>query len=212
VPRRRAEKREFEEKAFAEYHLYTLGRPTTLANAQTKQIELLKVEGIPATRRYLYRPGFGTRLATVLEFKNSKETVSGLGIPLPKGPFRVYQRDTDGQAEFVGQDEIDHTPKDEPVRIRIGYAFDLAAERVQTADRKRAGEKWNEQVWRIRLRNHKGHPARIVVEEPLDGNRNWKILEPTHEYKKKDFRTLEFDVEIPANAEAVISYTVQYTW
>ena len=184
--RPRADAAAFEEKSFAEYHLYTLGRTTTLANAQTKQIELMNVERIPVTKRYLVRtptallnaqpgPG-GQQVAVVLEFKNSKETREGLGIPLPKGPFRVYQIDKDKQPEFVGQDEIDHTPKDEPVRVRIGYAFDLAAERVQTANRTKAGERWMEQDWKITLRNHKDQPVTIVVEEPLVGSVNWEIL------------------------------------
>jgi hypothetical protein len=202
----------FEEKSFAEYHLYTLNRQTTLANAQTKQIELLQVDKVPVTKRYIYRANFGSRVATMLEFKNSKKTCEGLGIPLPKGPFRVYQRDTDGQAEFVGQDQIDHTPKDEPVRIRIGYAFDLAAERTQTANRTQAGQNWNEQDWRITLRNHKDQPVEITVEEPLDGNRNWQIRQSSHEYKKKDFRTLQYKLEVPANGQVVITYTVEYTW
>jgi hypothetical protein len=224
----------FEEKSFADYHLYTLGRRTTLANAQTKQIELLKIEGVPVVRRYLYRPNrpesmdqrqrpatsstYGTRVATVLEFENSKKTHPDLGIPLPKGPFRVYQRDADGEAEFVGRDAIDHTPKDEPVRVRIGYAFDLAAECVQTANRQEAGEKWNEQDWKITLRNHKDEPVSIAVEDPLtvvdprEGRRNWEILRHSHEYKEKDYRTLEYAVEVPANSQEVISYTVRFTW
>jgi len=214
----------FEEKAFAEYHLYTLGRTTTLASAQTKQVELITVEKIPVSKRYLFRtpPGLvyaqpapmptGQQVAVILEFKNSKQTREGLGIPLPKGPFRVYQLDRDGQSEFVGQDEIDHTPKDEPVRIRIGYAFDLVGERVQTANRLRGGERWNEQDWKITLRNHKDQPVSIVVEEPLMGNRNWEILQKSQEYKKKDFRTIEFTADLPPNSEKTISYTVRYTW
>lgn len=202
----------FEEKSFAEYHLYTLGRRTTLANAQTKQIELLKVQKIPVTKKYLYQPGFGNRVGTILEFKNSKQTCPGLGIPLPKGPFRVYQRDADTQAEFVGQDQIDHTPKDEPVRIRIGWAFDLAVERTRTALRTEAGRNWNQQDWRITLRNHKDQAVQISVEEPLDGNRNWEILASSHQYKKKDFRTLEYRLEVPANGQTVLTYTVEYTW
>ena len=202
----------FEEKSFAEYHLYTLGRRTTLANAQTKQIELLSVEKVPVTKRYIYRANFGSRVATVLEFKNSKKTCPGLGIPLPKGPFRVYQRDTDGQAESVGQDQIDHTPKDEPVRIRIGYAFDLAVERTQTANRVQAGQNWNQQDWKLTLRNHKDQPVTITVEEPLDGNRNWEILQPSHKHKKKDFSTLECELKVPANGQTVLTYTVEYTW
>ncbi len=205
-------RRGFAEKSFAEYHLYTLGRRTTLANAQTKQIELINVEKIPVAKRYLYRANFGNRVGVILHFKNSKETCKGLGIPLPKGPFRVYLRDTDGQTEFVGRDEIDHTPKDEPVRIRIGYAFDLVGQRTQTANRRKAGQRWNEQDWQIKLRNHKDQAVKILVEEPLEGYRNWKILKKSHDYKKKDFRTLEFDVDVPANGETVITYTVRYTW
>jgi hypothetical protein len=202
----------FDEKSFAEYHLYTLGRRTTLAHAQTKQIELLKVEKVPVTKQYVYRPEFGSRVATVLEFKNSEKTCPGLGIPLPKGPFRVYQRDTDGQPEFVGQEQIDHTPKDEPVRIRIGYAFDLAVERVQTANRAEAGQNWNQQDWKLTLRNHKDQPVTITVEEPLEGNRNWAIVNASHKSQKKDFRTSEYRLEVPANGQTVLTYTVEYTW
>lgn len=210
--RGKSEGRGFAEKSFAEYHLYTLGRRTTLANAQTKQIELINVAGIPVTKRYLYRPKFGNRVGVILQFKNSKETCKGLGVPLPKGPFRVYLADTDSQNEFVGSDNIDHTPKDEPVRIRIGYAFDVTAERVQTANRRKAGVDWNEQDWKVTLRNHKDQPLKIVVEEPLQGYHNWKILKRSHEYTKKDFRTLDFEVEVPANGETTITYTVEYTW
>ena len=202
----------FEEKAFAEYHLYTLGRRTTLASAQTKQIELINIKEVPVAKRYLYRSNFGNRVGVILQFKNSKQTCQGLGIPLPKGPFRVYLADADGQNEFVGSDEIDHTPKDEPVRIRIGYAFDLAAERVQTANRLKAGQNWNEQDWKITLRNHKDQPVRIIVEEPVGAYINWKLLKQSHEHKNKDFRTLEFDVEVLADGQTVITYTVRYTW
>lgn len=204
--------RGFQEKSFAEYHLYTLGRRTTLANAQTKQIELLRVEKVPVAKQYLYQPSFGSRVATVLQFKNSEKTCPGLGIPLPKGPFRVYQHDADGQTEFVGQDQIDHTPKDEPVRIRIGYAFDLAVERTRTANRTEAGRNWNQQDWRITLRNHKDQAVQITVEEPLDGNRNWEILASSRQSEKKDFRTLEYGLEVPANGQTVLTYTVEYTW
>jgi len=214
----------FQEKSFAEYHLYTLGRPTTLANAQTKQIELIAVERIPVTKRYLLRSPPGApyaqpapggqpqQVAVILEFKNSKEIREGLGIPLPKGPFRVYLLGADGQSELVGRDEIDHTPKDEPVRIRIGYAFDLAAQRTQTANRARAGEQWTEQDWKITLRSHKDQPVSIVVEEPLVGHWNWEILAKSQDYRKKDFRTLEFTADLPPNTEKTITYTVRYTW
>lgn len=209
---RGAGRKGFQEKSFAEYHLYTLGRRTTLANAQTKQIELIVVEKVPVTKRFVYRPGFGNRVGVLLEFANSKKTCPGLGVPLPKGPFRVYLNDTDGQAEFVGGDEIDHTPKDEPVRIRIGYAFDLTAERVQTSNRRVAGLDWNEQQWKITLRNHKDRPVKVLVEEPTSGRVNRKMLRWSHDYEEKDFRTLAFDVDVPADGQTVITYTVEYTW
>jgi hypothetical protein len=202
----------FAEKSFAEYHLYTLGRTTTLASAQTKQIELINVEHIPVDKNYFYRPEYGNRVAVVLEFKNSKKTVEGLGIPLPKGPFRVYQRDVDGQSEFVGADAIDHTPKDEPVRIRIGFSFDLVVERTLLANRQNAGERWVEQDWQIKLRNHKDAAVTIVAEEPLAGYANWEILRESQEHVKKDFRTLDYTVDLPANAEKIITYAVRYTW
>jgi hypothetical protein len=214
----------FEEKGFAEYHLYTLGRQTTLANAQTKQIELVKIDAIPVTRRYLLKTppsllnaqpgprGQTQPVAVILEFKNSKATRPALGIPLPKGPFRVYQTDSEGQVQFVGRDEIDHTPKDEPVRIRTGYAFDLAAERVRTANRTRARESWNEEDWEITLRSHKDQPVSIIVEEPLRGDANWEILRSSQAYRKKDFHTLEFTVDLPPNTQRTVTYTVRYTW
>jgi len=202
-----------EERSFAEYHLYTLQRPTTLANAQIKQIELLKVEKIPATKTYLYRPDLGHRVAAVLEFKNSKTTCPGLGIPLPAGPFRLYQRDADGQPEFIGRDGIGHIPKDEPVRLKLGMAFDLFADRALMVTRKKAGRKWEEQGWKVLVRNHKDEAVDVTIEEPLHHpERNWKILSPSHEYKKKDFRTLEYQLQVPANGQAEVTYTVQYTW
>jgi len=202
----------FAEKSFAEYHLYTLGRNTTLASAETKQIELIDIERIPVQKKYLSKPDFGNRVGVVLEFKNSKATVEGLGIPLPKGPFRVYQRDIDGQSEFVGADAIDHTPKDEPVRIRIGYAFELVVERTQTANRQRAAEHWIEQDWQITLRNHKDSAVTVVVEEPVGAYVNWDIIAKSQDFVKKDFRTLDFTVDLPANGEKKITYTVRYTW
>jgi len=200
----------FREKAFAEYHLYTLARPATLKDRQTKQIELLNVRGIPVQRKYVYR-GEGRKVAVALEFKNSKATREGLGIPLPKGPIRVYQVDADGQVEFLGQDQIDHTPKDERVKVRIGYAFELVGERTQLEER-RPTKRVSEKDWRIRLRNHKPTPVRIEVIERLEGWANWRILRSSQDYEKKDYRTIVFAVDVPANAERVVTYTVRYEW
>ncbi len=206
------DRKKIQEKSFAEYHLYSLPQPTTLRQAQTKQIELLAVAQIPVQKRYLYRSEFGSQVAVTLQFKNSKETAAGLGIPLPEGPIRVYLPDATGDTEFLGSDLIKHTPKDEPVKIRVGYAFDVKADRVMTASRRRANEKWNEQDWQITLHNHRDQPIQVRVEERLEGNRNWEIRQASDAYAKLDAGTIAFDVELPANGEKKISYTVEYTW
>jgi hypothetical protein len=199
----------FEEKAFAEYHLYALPRPTTIKEAQTKQIELIDVESVPVTRAYEYR-GEGDKVRVVLEFKNDKKTSEGLGIPLPKGPIRVYQHDADGQAEFLGMDSIDHTPKDELVKVKVGYAFDIKGERTQTATR-RPSPRVEEQDWRVRVRNHMDTAVRVEILESLRPQ-TWEILKTSQEYTKKDYRTIAYDVNVPANGETVVTYTVRYSW
>lgn len=200
----------FEEKSFAEYHLYELPRPATIADRQIKQIELIDVEHVPVTHTYQYR-GESNNVAVMLEFKNARATREGLGIPLPKGTVRVYQRDTDGQVEFLGADEIDHTPKDEPVKVRIGNAFDVVGERTQTAQRNPAS-RVAEMEWRIRLRNHKDQAVTIEALEPMTYQRSWDILASSQGYEKKDSRTISFKVNVPANGESVITYTVRYWW
>ncbi|NLE59365.1 MAG: DUF4139 domain-containing protein [Planctomycetes bacterium] len=201
----------FEEKAFAEYHLYELSRPATIKDQQVKQIELINIEQIPVTRKYQYR-GEADNVHVILEFKNAKETREGLGIPLPKGPIRVYQMDADKQNEFIGMDAIEHTPKNEDIKIRIGTAFDLKGERVQTSE-KRPAERVEDKDWRIRLPNHKDQPVKVEVLERLEvGGRNWEIREASHEWKKKDFQTITFEVNVPANGEVAITYSVEYTW
>jgi hypothetical protein len=201
---------QFEEKSFAEYHLYTLPRPTTIRDKQTKQIELIDVTGIPVKRRYVYR-GEGNKVAVMLEFKNAKTVHPDLGMPLPKGPIRVFQIDADRQAEFLGSDAIDHTSKDEPVKIRVGYAFDLTAERTQL-DQRRPAQRVNEQDWRIRLRNHKDNAVKIEVIERLQGGANWTVPRESHPHEKKDFNTIVYTVDVPANSERVVTYTARYQW
>ncbi len=205
-----AKEQGFEEKAFAEYHLYTLPRPTTIKDKQTKQIELIDLTRVPVTRRYQYR-GEGDKVRVMLEFKNAKETHEGLGIPLPKGPIRVYQQDADAQTEFLGADSIDHTPKDELLKIKVGYAFDIKAERTQL-DNRAPARRTNEQDWRIRLRNHKDAPVKVEVLEYVQEHRNWRILAKSHEFEKKDYRTIAFELDVPANGEVVVTYTVWYSW
>lgn len=199
----------FEEKAFAEYHLYELPRPTTIRDNQTKQIQLLDVSGVPVERKYQYR-GAGDRVHVMLEFKNAKETHEGLGIPLPKGPVRVFQRDTDGEAELVGSDEIDHTPRNEPVKVRLADAFDIRGERTQT-DNRRPAERVNEQDWAVRIRNHKDEAVKVEIAESLQRT-NWEIIRASHEYTRKDYMNVLFNVTVPADGEVRVTYTVRYTW
>jgi len=199
----------FREKSFAEYHLYELPRPTTIRDKQVKQIQLIDVVQVPIKRAYQYR-GENNKVRVILQFKNSKQTHPGLGTALPKGPIRVYQLDADGQTEFVGLDRIDHTPKDERVQVKLGYAFEIKGERVRTGNR-RPNQNVNVQDWRVRLRNHKDEPVTVEILESLEGRKNWEILKKSHEFRKKDFRTITFDVEVPANAETVVTYTVRYT-
>ncbi len=200
----------FEEKSFAEYHLYTLPRPTTIKDNQIKQIELIDVPGIPVKRKYLYR-GRGNGIEVVMQFKNDEEVREGLGIPLPKGPFRVYQRDADGQVEFIGKDSIDHTPKKEEVKIRIGETFDVKGERVRLEER-RPARRVREEDWRIRLRNHKDEALKVQIEESMRRGMNWEILKPSHDYEKESAFKMVFEVDVPANGETEVTYTVRYTW
>ncbi len=200
----------FSEKSFADYHLYELGRPATLKSAETKQIELLDVPNVPVERRYEFRSG-ENKVAVALRFKNAEETAKGLGIPLPKGPVRVFQRDTDGELELAGTDAIDHTPKDETLSLRLGYAFDLAGERKQLAQRE--GFHWSELDWEIKLRNHKPETVKIDVVEAINGSSmNWTMLKESQAHTVRDVNTLVYPVELKANSEATVTYTIRYQW
>ncbi|MEO0125408.1 MAG: hypothetical protein ABIK99_04010, partial [candidate division WOR-3 bacterium] len=148
------------------------------------------------------------KVYVMLEFKNTKE--NNLGIPLPKGKMRVYKEDTDKSLQFIGEDWIDHTPKDELVRIYLGDAFDIVGERVQT-DFKMGGD-WVLESYKITIRNHKEEPVTVRVVEHLYRWSNWKIVEKSQDYEKKDARTIEFNLPVPKNGEGVITYTVRYWW
>jgi hypothetical protein len=199
----------FTEKSFAEYHLYQLGRKATLKDRETKQIELLDVTEIPVSRHYAYR-GQGNKVEVMLQFKNDKAVREGLGIPLPKGSVRVFQYDQDGQLEFAGTDQIDHTAKEELVSVRLGYASDLTAERTQRNVQRNFNQQ--EQSYEIRLRNHKTEAVVIDVIERINGHAGWTMLKQSHPFTQRDVNTLVFPVELKPNAEAVITYTIQYTW
>ena len=220
----------FEEKSFFEYHLYTLGRNTTIPNNSTKQIELFDAaQRIPARKKLVYygAQGFGwggspmvdrdfgpasnAEVDVWLEFRNEK--ASGLGMPLPAGRIRVSQLDTaDGSLEFIGEDTLEHTPKDENVRVKLGVAFDVVGERRQTDFSVDTRARVMEEAFEIRVRNHKDQPVEVIVRENLYRWSNWRVLSSSADYDKKDARTIEFPVRVAKDGEAVITYRVRYSW
>ena len=220
----------FVQKDFFEFHLYTLGRKTTLPNNSTKQIELFdQARQIPAKKVLLYygavQPYFypnpytdrnmgvemNKKVDVYLEFKNDKQF--GLGVPLPAGRLRVSQLDkADGSLEFIGEDKIDHTPKDEQVRVKLGSAFDVVGERRQVSFSVDTAGKVMEEEIEVKLRNHKAQPVDVVVKENLYRWSNWKILSQTHKYDKEDARTISFPVKVAKDGETVVRYRVRYTW
>jgi hypothetical protein len=220
------------EKAFDEFHLYTLERPTTLHDRETKQVEFVRGTQIKSNRIYVYDgaqidnrwfanpeyarndQSYGTqsnpKVWVMQEFKNSKE--NNLGIPLPAGRLRFYRRDTDGTLQFTGENQIDHTPKDETVRVYTGNSFDIVGERTRTNYHIDTNRDFLDESFEIKVRNHKKEAATVRVVEHLYRWVNWSIINPTSEFKKKDSRTAEFTVTIPPDGEKVITYTAHYTW
>ncbi len=195
----------FEEKAFFEYHLYTLPRRTTLANNEIKQISLFEPATTQVEKVYNYNgQRYPKDVRIVLEFTNSE--AAGLGMPLPAGKLRVMKMDTDGLLEFVGEDMIDHTPKDEDLKVYLGNAFDLVGERKALDRRKITDKMWEEQV-EIKLRNHKDEDVVIKVIEGM--SRYWEIRESNYEYKQKDASTVEFQIPVTADGESTLIYTVR---
>jgi hypothetical protein len=222
----------FAEKSFFEYHLYTLGRATTLPDNSTKQIELFPVaRGVPCQRTLVYygRPessyGFLPSPATdrnygvesnkqvdvYLQFKNVE--ASGLGLPLPRGRVRVSKLDpADNTLEFIGEDSIDHTPRNEKVLLKMGNAFDVVGERRQTDFRIDTSRKTMTEEIEIKLRNAKKEPVEVQVKETLYRWVNWEIVARTHAYRKDDARTVYFPVTVPAGEEVTVKYSVRYWW
>jgi hypothetical protein len=202
----------FQEKTFAEYHMYTLGRPSSVNMNQVKQIELIEPAlNVPVLKYYWY-PG-GKKINVKLEVQNKKD--AGLGLALPRGKVRVHQKDeADGSLEFIGEDQIDHTPKDEKFTLYIGDAFDIVAE-TKTVKRS-SGSRWSRQTVRIELRNHKEED--IVVRVPARLGRNWRLesqkLNGTEtEYKEqKDAWTVVWYVPVKKDAKSVLEYTVFNSW
>ena len=220
------------EKAFDEFHLYTLERPATLRDNETKQVEFVRTTGIQSQRLYVYDgaqmdqyayyapdqvrndPGYGTasnkKVWVMQELKNSEG--NHLGIALPKGRLRFYRRDTDGSLQFIGENTIDHTPKDEMIRVYTGNAFDIVGERKRTNYRVDSNHNWMDETFEIRVRNHKKETANVRVVEHLYRWTNWKLTEQSHQFKKRDARTIEFPVTVAPDGEQVVTYTVHYSW
>jgi len=220
------------EKSFDEFHLYTLERPATLRDNETKQVEFVRTNGILSQRLYVYDgaqfdqygyynydqirndPGYGTamnkKVWVMQEFKNSD--TNHLGIALPKGRLRFYRRDSDGSLQFVGENTIDHTPKDEMIRVYTGNAFDIVGERKRTNYRVDSNKNWMDETFEIRVRNHKKESANIRVVEHLYRWTNWQLTEQSHQFKKRDAQTIEFPVTVVPDGEQVVTYTVHYSW
>jgi len=200
--------KEFEEAPLFEYHMYTLLRPTTLNDRQTKQISLLSSSNIPCKKTFIYNGARDNKKVQVnLEFVNSEK--NNLGIPLPKGKFRIYKADKEGSLQFIGENEIDHTPKDEELRIYVGDAFDVVGER-KLVDRQKITSQIRQDTYEIEIRNHKDEDIEVLVVEPQYGI--WKVINTTHDYKIKDAYTLEFKIKVRKNEKEIIKYTVRYEW
>lgn len=210
-----------EEEALFEYHLYSLAQPTTIADNQSKQVALLAAQGIPARKEliftgndYYYRAqqgeiGVKLKASVFLEIDNREE--ANLGLPLPKGVVRIYKQDSQGKAQFVGEDHIDHTPKNETLRLKLGEAFDVTADKTQTDFVKLSGTgPWQyqfETAYRLRLRNAKPESVTVKVREPIPGD--WKMLESSHPQQKVSANLAEWEIEIPAEGETVLAYRVR---
>jgi hypothetical protein len=210
---------QFAQEALSEYHLYTLGRRTQLLNNETKQISLLASTGIAIDKhfqvdgqQYYYHnrqtPGAPVRepVKVLIKFKNSE--ANSLGMPLPAGTIRVYQGDSKGRLQFIGEDRIGHTPKDETLNLYIGNAFDVVAERKQT-DYKTYGRVF-EMAFEISLRNHKPEPISIEINEPIGGD--WTMIESNLKYEKTAAFAARFIVPVEADGEAVLKYRVRVQW
>ncbi len=213
-------KPEFEQEAFSEYHLYTLGRRTSIENNESKQICLLSASGVAVEellrvdgQSYYYRnpQGLGTAISQTVKvyyrFKNEEK--GGLGMPLPAGTVRVYQADSKGGTQFVGEDSISHTPKDETLNIYVGNAFDVVCERKQM-DYKKLASNLFEMEYQITLRNHKDGPATVEVREPVGGD--WEVLDSNFKWTKLDSTTIGFSIPVDKNSSATLDYRVRVKW
>ena len=223
---------QFKQTDLFEFKLYALQRRTDLNNNETKQIELTSGNNIPSKKVFIYdgldnqwrmwynnysyrgQGSFGqqsnTKVGVFVTFKNDEE--SGLGIPLPKGEVRVYKRDTDGKEQFVGEDQIDHTPKDEEVRLYLGNAFDIVGERVQKDFKSMAGGRIVEETIEVKVRNHKSEAVAVMVYEHPWRWSQWEIINSSSDWTKVDQTTLRFPVKLDKDQEKTVRYTIRYSW
>jgi len=211
---------QFQQESFSEYHLYSLGRKTSVEDKETKQISLLQGSGVPVEKifvvngqNYYYHnqqtPGAPLKDPVMVYYKFKNEEKAGLGIPLPAGNVRVYQKDSKGGILFAGEDRIDHTPKDENVNIHIGNAFDVVAEHKQT-DYKRIDTHVWEMEFEITLRNHKESPITVQVNEPIGGD--WEMLSSTYKFTKTAAFAAQFNVPVDKNGTSVLKYRIRARW
>lgn len=227
IERNVAAEPQFTEKAFFEYHLYTLKDKTTVRDKETKQITLMTATHIPATKTYVYdgrkswwmsmgtdyRPGESydvspnKKVAVMLEVANTKD--NHLGIPLPKGTIRVYKEEENTNQHFVGEDEIDHTPKDEKIHLYLGNAFDIVGEHERTNFR-RISPHEVEESFQITVRDHKDTPVSVLIVDHLFGD--WTITESSTKHNKRDASTVEFPVNVSKDGQTVVTYTVRTKW
>ena len=222
------------ERSFDEYHMYTIARATTLHDQEVKQVEFVRATGVAGKRLYVYdgaaidwnqyrywspenirnNRDFGTqcnkKVWVMQQFVNSEK--NGLGIPLPKGKLRFYRRDVDGNLEFTGESLIDHTPKDETVRVYTGNSFDLTGERKRTNYVIDVNKQFIDESFEIRLRNHKKESATFTVVERLYRGLNWRITQESVQHKKTEAQQMEYQVTVAPDGEQVVTYTVHYTW
>jgi hypothetical protein len=209
----------FREEGLFEYHLYTLGRRTTVLDQEQKQVTLLEAPEVSVRKRLVFRgqPWWyrqvlpeamkNQKVGVYLELENT--TNQGLGMPLQKGIVRVYKADREGAQQFIGEDRIDHTPRDERFRIKTGEAFDVVADRKQTAF-EITGQCTSESAWEIQIRNHKDRGESVEILEPASGD--WRILSSTHPAQKEDTSGFRFDVAVPARGAVTVGYRVRTRW
>jgi len=208
------------QEAFSDYHLYTLGRKTTVNNNETKQVSMLGATGFPVHKRYVVEgqnfyyhnaqhPGAPIKDVVQVFYQFKNEEKSGLGMPMPLGTVRVYQSDSKGGVQFVGEDRIDHTPKDETINLKIGNAFDVVCDRKQTDFQKIAANVY-EVEYEVTVRNHKSTPVTVEVNEPIGGT--WRMLQSSHAWEKTSAWAAQFTVPVRPDENAVLKYRVRVNY